>query len=106
MVPGEHGWVRSLAGSSSRYTSETRFRMDKNPRARLIISWISKSMAEALLIRQSRLVLILATTTQPPRVVIRPQHRDPGWAVDEANPSARVEVQLVLLTIDFSGDRC
>jgi hypothetical protein len=70
--------------------------MDTKARARLIHLLISKSMAEALLITAVAVGFYFATTNPNLRGVLdnADESQITGWAVDEANPSARVEVQL------------
>jgi hypothetical protein len=70
--------------------------MDNKARARLIHLLISKSMAEALLITAVAVGFYFATTNPNLRGVLdnADESQITGWAVDEANPSARVEVQL------------
>ena len=62
-------------------------------------------MAEALLITAVAVGFYFATTTHSLRGVLDQADNTPitGWAVDEANPSARVEVQL-FIDDRFAGD--
>ncbi len=72
--------------------------MDTKSRARLIHLLISKSTAEALLITAVAVGLYFATTNVNLRGVLDKVNRQvvTGWAVDEGNPEARVEVQLFI----------
>jgi len=78
--------------------------MDNKARAGLIHLLISKSMAEALLITAVAVGFYFATTNPNLRGVL--DNVDDawvtGWAVDEANPSARVEIQLFVDDV-FAG---
>ncbi len=70
--------------------------MDNKSRSRLLHLLISKSMAEALLITAVAVGFYFATTNPNLRGVL--DNADgfsvTGWAVDESQPFARVEVQL------------
>ena len=79
--------------------------MDNKSRARLVHLLISKSMAEALLITAVAVGFYFATTNPNLRGVLDQADNTAitGWAVDEANPSARVEVQL-FIDDRFAGD--
>jgi len=70
--------------------------MNDKSRARLIHLLISKSMAEALLISAVAVGFFFATTNPGLRGVLDSADESwvTGWAVDEGNPSARVELQL------------
>ena len=70
--------------------------MNNKSRARLIHLLISKSMAEALLITAVAVGFYFVTTNPNLRGVLdnADQAWVTGWAVDEANPSTRVELQL------------
>jgi len=79
--------------------------MDNKSRARLIHLLISKSMLEALLITAVAVGFYFATTNPSLRGVL--DNADDawvtGWAVDEASPATRVEVQLFIDDV-FAGD--
>ncbi|HYW70906.1 MAG TPA: hypothetical protein VE961_07725 [Pyrinomonadaceae bacterium] len=79
--------------------------MDNKSRARLIHLLISKSMAEALLIAAVAVGFYFATTNPNLRGVLDDADASwvTGWAVDESNPGARVEVQLFIDDV-FAGD--
>jgi hypothetical protein len=79
--------------------------MKNQSRARLIHLLISKSMAEALLIAAVAVGFYFATTNPNLRGVLDQADSTTitGWAVDEANPAARVEVQL-FIDDRFAGD--
>jgi len=79
--------------------------MDNKSRARLIHLLISKSMAEALLITAVAVGFYFATTNPNLRGVLDQADNTSitGWAVDEANPSVRVEIQL-FIDDRFAGD--
>src|SRR5256885_14454839 len=79
--------------------------MNNKSRARLIHLLISKSMAEALLITAVAVGFYFATTNPNLRGVLdqADQTSITGWAVDEASPSTRVEVQLFIDDL-FAGD--
>jgi|ERR1041385_4070363 hypothetical protein len=70
--------------------------MDNKARARLIHLLISKSMVEALLIAAVAVGFYFVTTNPNLRGVLDNADKTSanGWAVDESNPAARVEVQL------------
>src|SRR5437762_12230986 len=72
--------------------------MDSKSRARLVHLLISKSIAEALLITAVAVGFFFATTNPNLRGVLDAAVRNSvsGWVVDEARPSARVEVQLFI----------
>ena len=72
--------------------------MDTKSRARLIHLLISKSTAEALLITAVAVGFYFSTTNVNLRGVVDKADRQivSGWAVDEGNPGARVEVQLFI----------
>jgi hypothetical protein len=72
--------------------------MDRKSRARLVHLLISKSIAEALLITAVAVGVFFATTNPNLRGVLDAADRNSisGWVVDEARPSARVEVQLFI----------
>ena len=78
--------------------------MDNKARAGLIHLLISKSMAEALLITAVAVGFYFATTNPNLRGVLDNVDDSwvTGWAVDEANPSARVEIQLFVDDV-FAG---
>jgi len=71
-------------------------RMDTKARARLIHLLISKSMAEAVLITAVAVGFYFATTNPNLHGVLDNADETwiTGWAVDEARPASRVEVQL------------
>lgn len=79
--------------------------MNNKSRARLIHLLISKSMAEALLITAVAVGFYFATTNPSLRGVLDQADNTSitGWAVDEANPSGHVEVQL-FIDDRFAGD--
>ncbi|MFN2576814.1 MAG: hypothetical protein ABR607_03880 [Pyrinomonadaceae bacterium] len=79
--------------------------MDNKSRARLIHLLISKSMAEALLITAVAVGFYFVTTNPNLRGVLdqADDNAITGWAVDQANPWARVEVQL-FIDDRFAGD--
>lgn len=81
------------------------FPMDTKSRARLIHLLISKSTAEALLIAAVAVGFFFATTNLNLRGVLDKADRESisGWAVDEGNPTSRVEVQ-VFIDDRFAGD--
>jgi hypothetical protein len=70
--------------------------MDTKARARLIHLLISKSMAEALLITAVAVGFYFATTNPNLHGVLDNADETwvTGWAVDEASPASRIEVQL------------
>ena len=70
--------------------------MDNKARARLIHLLISKSMAEALLIAAVVVGFYFVTTNPNLRGVLdnADKARVTGWAVDEGDAAARVQVQL------------
>lgn len=72
--------------------------MNSKSRAKLIHLLISKSMAEALLITAVAVGFYFATTNPNLRGVLDIADRSwvTGWAVDEAHPWSRVEVQLFI----------
>jgi hypothetical protein len=86
--------ILRLTGSKHAVNSTNR--MDTKARARLIHLLISKSMAEAVLITAVAVGFYFATTNPNLRGVL--DNADgtwvTGWAVDEASPASRVEVQL------------
>ena len=79
--------------------------MNNKSRARLIHLLISKSMAEALLITAVAVGFYFATTNPNLGGVLDDADKSSvtGWAVDEANPATRVEVQLFIDNV-FAGD--
>ena len=79
--------------------------MDIKARAGLIHLLISKSMAEALLITAVVVGVYFATTNPNLRGVLDDADRTSvtGWAVDEANPAVRIEVQLFIDDV-FAGN--
>lgn len=79
--------------------------MDNKSRARLVHLLISKSMAEALLITAVAVAFYFATTNPNLRGVLDNADASSvsGWAVDERNPSSRVELQLYVDDV-FAGD--
>ena len=72
--------------------------MNIRSRSKLVHLLISKSMAEALLITAIAVGFYFATTNRYLRGVLdrADSQTVTGWAVDEAHPSARVEVQLYI----------
>ncbi len=72
--------------------------MDPKSRARLIHLLISKSTAEALLITAVAVGFYFSTTNVNLRGVLDKADSEAvsGWAVDERQPSSRVEVQLFI----------
>jgi hypothetical protein len=79
--------------------------MNIKSRARLIHLLISKSIAEALLITAVAVGFYFATTNPNLRGVLDQADKASvtGWAVDESNPAAAVEVQL-FIDDKFAGD--
>jgi hypothetical protein len=72
--------------------------MDSKARAKLIHLLLSKSMLEALLITAVAVGFYFATTNPNLRGVVDLADRESvsGWAVDESNPTAHVELQLFI----------
>src|SRR5712692_3110642 len=72
--------------------------MNNRSRSKLVHLLISKSMAEALLVTAVAVGFYFATTNRYLRGVLdQADNRTvSGWAVDEAHPSARVELQLFI----------
>jgi hypothetical protein len=79
--------------------------MKTRSRSKLVHFLISKSMAEALLVTAVAVGFYFATTNRHLRGVLDQADRRTvsGWVVDEAQPSARVEVQL-FIDDRFMGD--
>ena len=72
--------------------------MNNKSRARLVYLLISKSIAEALLITAVAVGFYFATTNPYLRGVLDEADKTSitGWAVDESNPVAAVDVQLFI----------
>lgn len=72
--------------------------MNSKARAKLIHLLISKSMLEALLITSVAVGFFFATTNPNLRGVVDLADHESvsGWALDEAHPSAHVELQLFI----------
>lgn len=72
--------------------------MNSKARAKLVHLLISKSIAEAVLITAVAVAFFFATTNPSLRGVLDAADKDSvtGWAVDDARPSARIEVQLFI----------
>ncbi len=72
--------------------------MDSKSRARLVHLLLSKSIAEGLLIAVIAVALYFATTDPSLRGVLDKADQETvnGWAVNESDPSMRVEVQLFI----------
>ncbi len=72
--------------------------MDTRSKSKLGHLLIAKSMAEALLITAVAVGFYFATSNPYLRGVVdyADNHAVAGWAVDEAHPAARVEVQLYI----------
>ncbi len=72
--------------------------METRSKAKLSHLLIAKSMAEALLITAVSVGFYFATTNPSLRGVVdyADGHAVAGWAVDEAQPAAHVEVQLYI----------
>ena len=80
--------------------------MSNRPRSKLIHLLISKSIAEALLVTAVAVGFYLATSNPDLRGVLDVANAEKvnGWAVDEARPWARVEVQL-FIDDEFVADK-
>src|SRR5437667_5019868 len=72
--------------------------MNNRSRSKLVHLLISKSMAEALLITAVAVGFYFATSNPYLRGVLgrADSQTVTGWAVDEAHPSARIELQLYI----------
>jgi len=80
--------------------------MNSRPRSKLIHLLISKSIAEALLVTLVAVGFYLANSNPDLRGVLDEANGETinGWAVDEARPWTRVEVQL-FIDNEFVADK-
>ena len=80
--------------------------MSNRPRSKLIHLLISKSIAEALLVAAIAIGFYFATSNPDLRGVLDVANAETvnGWAVDEARPWTRVEVQL-FIDNEFVADK-
>jgi len=80
--------------------------MSNRPRSKLIHLLISKSIAEALLVAAIAVGFYFATSNPDLRGVLDVANSETvnGWAVDEARPWTRVEVQL-FIDNEFVADK-
>ena len=80
--------------------------MSNRPRSKLIHLLISKSIAEALLVAAIAVGFYFATSNPELRGVLDVANAETvnGWAVDEAQPWTRVEVQL-FIDNEFVADK-
>lgn len=80
--------------------------MSNRPRSKLIHLLISKSIAEALLVAVIAVGFYFATSNPDLRGVLDVANAETvnGWAVDEAKPWTRVEVQL-FIDNEFVADK-
>lgn len=80
--------------------------MSNRPRSKLIHLLISKSIAEALLVAAIAVGFYFATSNSDLRGVLDGADSETvnGWAVDEARPWTRVEVQL-FIDSEFVADK-
>ena len=80
--------------------------MSNKPRSKLIHLLISKSIAEALLVAAIAVAFYFVTSNPDLRGVLDVANTETvnGWAVDEARPWTRVEVQL-FIDNEFIADK-